>query len=270
MSLYINTNVAALDAANTLKRSDAGLQQAMQRLSSGLRINSAADDAAGSAISQVLTSQIRGVDQASRNAQDGISLAQTADGALNGAQRMLHRVRELAVQYANGTLDTQDRMSIQSEVDQLMTQIEQVGSQAQFNGIHVLATASSLSFQIGAGDGETISVATVSLGQLLSPMTGGGTFALSMSMPISAIDAAMQATSAAASEFGAVQNRLEYTMSNLSNYSENLMSANSRIKDVDMAFAASNMTKQQILEQSGVSMLTQAERAPQAVLSLLS
>jgi flagellin len=271
VGLYINTNLAAIDAAGTLKRTDRSLQKSMQRLSSGLRINTAADDAAGCSISQVLTAQIRGVDQASRNAQDGISLVQTAEGALHGTQQMLHRIRELAVQYLNGTLASPERTSIQSEVDQLVTQIEKVGTTAQFNGILLLNGAAPLSFQIGANDNDVVSLATVSLGQLLSPMlAGGASFTLAMAMPISAIDAAIDNTSAAEATFGTVQNRLEYTINNLGNYEENLSSANSRIKDVDMAFAASTFTAQQILEQSGVAMLSQAERAPQTVLSLLS
>jgi flagellin len=462
MALYVNTNISAIDAANNLNTTETSLEKTTQQLSSGLRINSAADDAAGLTISQNLQGQINGVDQANRNSQDGVSLVQTAAGALTQVQSMLQRIRELAVQYGNGTLNSTDRSAIVSEVDQLASEIEQIGSTTEFNGIHVLNSATTITFQVGANDSETIAAAAISLGAIASvasafqtsaadvaastftqsqvqaaydqafatvfgphpsatpAMTsgtipngasygdgstvgggatvgsnvsfgansiagggstfgandvfgagttvgGGSTFAagtvfgadsifgggstfgadtvfgagstfgggssygagtvynatddtswslflsgagnvaalsgaqlqtavtsflggqsepagdvaqfasaftsaLSQTAPtanISQIDAAIGAVSGAASTLGAVQNRLQYTMANLSTYEENLTSANSRIMDVDMASAMTSFTSEQVLQQAGTAMLTQAQKLPDAVLSLL-
>jgi flagellin len=266
MALYVNTNVAAINAANNLNTTEMALEKSTQQLSSGLRINSAADDAAGLTISQVLQSQINGVDQANRNAQDGVSLVQTAAGALNQVQQMLQRIRELAVQYGNSTLNSTDQTAIQTEVNQLLSEISQIGSTAQFNGITLLSTASggsTLTFQVGANDGETISISLVDLA------TTVGTISLGTSTTLSTIDGAISAVSGLASTFGAVQNRLQYTMANLSTYEENLTAANSRIMDVDMAQAMTQFTSQQVLQQAGTAMLSQAQRLPDAVLSLL-
>jgi flagellin len=263
MALYVNTNVSAIDAANNLNTTEASLEKSTQQLSSGLRINSAADDAAGLTISENLQGQINGVDQANRNAQDGVSLVQTAAGALNQVQQMLQRIRELAVQYGNGTLNSTDQTAIQTEVNQLLSEINQIGATAQFNGINVLNSGATLTFQVGANDGEQITVSTVSLGSSI------GTISLGTGTTLSTIDAAINAVSGVASTFGAVQNRLQYTMANLSTYEENLTSANSRIMDVDMAQAMTNFTSQQVLQQAGTAMLSQAQKLPDAVLSLL-
>jgi len=263
MALYVNSNVAAMNAADNLNSTETSMQGTMQQLSSGMRINSAADDAAGFTISESLTGQINGVDQANRNAQDGVSLVQTAAGSLNQVQQMLQRVRELAVQYSNGTLNATDQTAIQTEVNQLMSEINQIGQTSQFNGIDLLNSAQSITFQVGANDGETISVTTISLGASV------GTISLGSATVLSTIDAAINSVSGAASTFGAVQNRLQYTMNNLTTYEENLTSANSRIMDVDMASAMTKFTSQQVLAQAGTSMLSQANKLPDAVLSLL-
>jgi flagellin len=263
MALYVNTNVAAIDAANNLNTTETALEKSTQQLSSGLRINSAADDAAGLTISESLQSQINGVDQANRNAQDGVSLVQTASGALTQVQQMLQRIRELAVQYGNSTLNTTDKTAIQTEVNELMSEISQIGSTSQFNGITLLNAAATLTFQVGANDGETITVSTVDLA------TTVGTISLGTSTTLSTIDGAISAVSGLASTFGAVQNRLQYTMANLSTYEENLTAANSRIMDVDMASAMTSFTSQQVLQQAGTAMLSQAQKLPDAVLSLL-
>ena len=260
---YVNTNISAIDAANNLNTTETALELSTQQLSSGLRINSAADDAAGLTISENLQGQINGVDQANRNAQDGVSLVQTAAGALTQVQQMLQRIRELAVQYGNGTLNSTDQTAIQTEVNQLLSEIKQIGSTAQFNGINVLNSAATITFQVGANDGEMITVATISLGASI------GTFSLGTATTLSSIDAAINAVSGVDSTFGAVQNRLQYTMANLSTYEENLTSANSRIMDVDMATAMTNFTSQQVLQQAGTAMLSQAQKLPDAVLSLL-
>ena len=267
MSLRVQTNIAAFDAERNLNSTSMRLQQSMARLSSGYRINTAADDAAGLAISEKLRAQIGGLAQANSNAQDGISLVQTAEGQMNEVHAMLQRVRDLAVQYKNGTLSTDDRTAIQSEVNQLGSEIERIGQSAAFNGISLLSAAGSITFQIGANDGDTIAVSTISLGQAVSTSV----FSLSTTgtSDISQIDDAINAVSAQRADFGAVQNRLEHTINNLSTYQENLTASESQIRDVDMASEMVEFTKDQILQQAGTSMLSQANQLPNSVLSLL-
>ncbi|HEY7629751.1 MAG TPA: flagellin [Thermoleophilaceae bacterium] len=267
MSLRIQNNIAAFDAERNLNATSGRLQQSMARLSSGYRINTAADDAAGLAISEKLRAQIGGLQQANSNAQDGISLVQTAEGSLNEVHSMLQRVRDLAVQYKNGTLSTEDRNAIQSEVNQLGSEIERIGNSSAFNGISLLATSTAITFQIGANDGDSITVSTISLGQAV----GSSVFTLSASgtTDISEIDSAINAVSAQRATFGAVQNRLEHTINNLSTYQENLTASESQIRDVDMASEMVEFTKDQILQQAGTSMLSQANQLPNSVLSLL-
>ena len=266
MSLRINTNVEAFNAHRQLSGTSDKLAKSMERLSSGYRINRAADDAAGLAISEKLQGQIGGLDQAQRNSQDAISLVQTAEGNLQEVHSMLQRVRELAVQYKNGSLSANDKAAIQSEVNMLGSEVERIGSSAQFNGILLLSAASNITFQVGAQDGEVISVSTISLGSSAPPsafqLTATGS-------DISEIDAAIDAISAQRAQFGAVQNRLEHTLSNLAVYQENLTASESRIRDVDMAAEMVNFTKLQILQQSGTAMLAQANQTPQSVLQLL-
>jgi flagellin len=275
MSLFINTNSEALIAQNNLTGTENALNNAMTSLSSGLRINTAADDAAGYAITQDLSSQVSGLNQANSNAQDATSLVQTADGALNDVAQMLQRVRELAVEYQGGTLSSTDQNAIVSEVQQLSCQIEQIGSQAQFNGIS-LFTGGNLTFQVGANSGETISITLSALtgssgiiNQIDNLGTSGNGVSLGDANVLTTLSNMIDAVSTLASTFGAVQNRLSYTMNNLSTYSENLSSAQSTIQDVDMAAEMTEFTKDQILQQSGISMLSQAEQNPQAVLKLL-
>jgi flagellin len=263
MGLMINTNIEAYDAHRNLVNTENQLSKSMQRLSSGLRINSASDDAAGLAISQKLTGQVNGLAQAQRNAQDGVSLVQTAEGSLNQVHAMLQRVRELAVQYNNGTLASSDQGAIQSEVNQLQSEIARIGSTAQFNGIALFSGSTTISFQVGANDGEVISVATQAMTSIV------GTISLGTSSTLSTIDGFINAVSAQRATFGAVQNRLQYTLDNLSTYQENLSASLSRIRDVDMASEMVNFTKEQILQQAGTSMLAQANSAPQSVLKLL-
>jgi flagellin len=268
MSLRIQNNVEAFNAQRQLVNNSDKLGKAMEKLSSGYRINRAGDDAAGLAISEKLRGQIGGLAQASRNAQDAVSLVQTAEGALNEVHSMLQRVRELAVQYKNGTLSTTDRTAIQSEVDQLKSEIERIGTDTEFNSIKLLNSASTtVSFQVGAADAQQITVATISIGaqvaQHVYALNAGGT------TDIADIDTAINNVSAARAVFGAVQNRLEHTISNLAAYQENLTASESRIRDVDMAAEMTKFTKLNILQQAGTSMLAQANQAPQGVLSLL-
>ena len=263
MGLRIQNNVEAFDTHRQLQASASAASKSMEKLSSGYRINRAADDAAGLAISEKMRGQIGGLAQAQRNAQDGISLVQTAEGSLTEVHSMLQRVRELAVQYQNGTLSTSDRGAINSEVGQLTQEIERIGTTAQFNNIHLLDSSQTISFQVGANDGEVISVSTVSLGSAV------GTIDITSSTVLADVDRAIDAVSQQRATFGAVQNRLEHTYNNLTTYQENLTASESRIRDVDMAAEMVNFTKNQILVQAGTSMLAQAQQAPQQVLSLL-
>src|SRR5215212_10727625 len=253
MSLRIQNNVEAFNAHRNLVGTSDKLAKSMERLSSGYRINRAADDAAGIAIREKIRGQIGGLAQAERNAQDAVSLVQTAEGSLTEIHAMLQRVRELAVQYKNGSLSTSDRNAIQSEVNQLASEIERIGGSAEFNGISLLSASSTISFQVGSDDNESINVSTISLGSSLgttyAALTQAGT------TDISEIDAAIDKVSAQRATFGAVQNRLEYTLNNLSTYRENLVASESRIRDVDMAAEMVNFTKLQILQQAGTSML---------------
>jgi flagellin len=271
MSLRINNNVEAFNAHRQLVGTSDRAAKSMERLSSGYRINRASDDAAGLAISEKLRGQIGGLGQAQRNAQDAVSLVQTAEGSLNEVHSMLQRVRELAVQYQNGTLSTSDKAAITAEAAQLASEIERIGKTADFNGIKLLdGSKATISFQVGANDGETISVTTASLGSKVTASGGTvGQIDVTTSTAIAAIDKAIENVSALRGDFGAVQNRLEHTLNNLSSYQENLMASESRIRDVDMAAEMVQFSKNQILQQAGTSMLAQANQAPQAVLSLL-
>jgi flagellin len=270
MSLRIQTNIEAFDAHRNLVSTQNELSTSMQRLSSGFRINRAADDAAGLAISEKLQAQIGGLDQAQRNAQDGVNLVQTGEGALAEVQSMLQRVRDLAVQFNNGTLAASDQAAITAEVAQLCAEINDIGNQTQFNGISLLSGTGSITFQVGANDGETLTVSTVALfGSGTTYSVDSSLFTFSGTVNLSAIDAAIQNVSNDRSTFGSVQNRLDHRLNNLATYQENLTASESGIKDVDMASEMVNFTKLQILNQAGTAMLAQANSAPQSVLSLL-
>src|SRR4051794_37594755 len=269
MALRIQNNVEAFNAHRNLSGTGEKLATSMERLSSGYRINRAADDAAGLAISERLRGQIGGLDQSQRNAQDAVSLVQTAEGSLTEVHSMLHRIRDLAVQFKNGSLSNNDRTAIQSEVYQLASEIERIGSSAEFNGIKLLNTPQSMSFQVGAKDAETIVVTTVSLGGAGGVGVSYFTLATNNTVDISEIDAAIDNVSSQRAQFGAVQNRLEYTLQNAAIYQENLTASESRIRDVDMAAEMVQFTKLQILQQAGTAMLAQANQASQGVLSLL-
>jgi flagellin len=275
MGLRIQNNVEAFNAHRQLTGTAAKAAKSMEKLSSGYRINRAADDAAGLAISEKMRSQIGGLDQAQRNAQDGVSLVQTAEGALNEVHSMLQRVRDLKVQYDNGTLDTSDKTAIVAEVKQLASEITDIRTKTSFNGIKLLdgsgGSAGSISFQVGANGGETIAVATKDVAGASGTGSIDGVSDTTSwdAVAISDIDAAINNISSIRSDFGAVQNRLEHRLNNLATYQENLVASESRIRDVDMASEMVNFTKLQILQQAGTSMLAQANQAPQGVLSLL-
>ncbi len=268
MGLRIQNNVEAFNAHRQLTGTASKASKAMEKLSSGYRINRAADDAAGLAISERLRAQVGGLAQAQRNAQDAVSMVQTAEGSLSEVHAMLQRVRELAVQYKNGSLSTEDRLAIQSEVNQLASEIDRIGADSEFNGTKVLNQNARVTYQVGSEDGQVISVSTISLGSAITAAAYQLTTA-NTSQDVSEIDAALVSVSTQRSDFGAVQNRLEHRMNNLGSYQENLVAAESRIRDVDMAAEMVNFSKQNILQQAGQSMLAQANQAPQGVLGLL-
>ena len=279
MSMSINTNVSSLTAQRSSGQVQSELSTAMARLSSGLRINSAKDDAAGLAISQRFTTQIRGLNQAARNANDAISLAQTAEGALGNTGENLQRIRELAVQSANATNSASDRAALQAEAAQLIAEVSRVGSQTEFNGIKLLNSNTNIIFQVGAGSADTITASGADFNltgtsgvTAITQYTGAGfnvTGTFSGASTLTNIDTMITNVSKARSTLGAVQNRLEHRLNNLATYQENLVASESRIRDVDMASEMVNFTKLQILQQAGTSMLAQANQAPQGVLSLL-
>jgi flagellin len=271
MGLRIQNNVEAFNAHRQLTGTANKAAKAMEKLSSGYRVNRAADDAAGLAISEKMRGQIGGLAQAQRNAQDGISLVQTAEGALNEVHSMLQRVRDLKVQYSNGALSSDDKAAIVAEAKQLATEITDIRNKTEFNDISLLNASGSISFQVGANTGETISVSTADLtGASGTGAVDGITDTASWeAVTIDNIDEAIKNVSTIRGDLGAVQNRLEHRLNNLATYQENLVASESRIRDVDMAAEMVNFTKLQILQQAGTSMLAQANQAPQGVLSLL-
>ena len=275
MGLSVYNNVEAMNSHRLLSQTNSLLGKSMERLSSGLRINRAADDAAGLAVSEEMRTQIRGMRVASRNSLDGVSLVQVADGALGNVTDMLQRIRDLAVQAANGTYTDAQRGNLDTEVQQLMNEIGKTGTDTEFNNIKILAgsvatAASAVTLQVGANAAQSIAftIATVSTTQL--GIVGLAiTTAAAAATAIVSIDAAIATITTARANLGSIQNRLEQTISRLGLTAENVQAAESRIRDADMAFEMINFTKNQILQQSGTAMLAQANQAPQNILSLL-
>ncbi|WNN79658.1 flagellin [Leclercia pneumoniae] len=313
----INTNLLSLTTQNNLNKSQSSLGTAIERLSSGLRINSAKDDAAGQAIANRMTAQVKGLTQAARNANDGISVAQTTEGALNEINTNLQRIRELTVQASNGTNSADDLVSINNEVVDRLKEINRVSSQTSFNGVNVLANNTTLNIQVGANDNETIGISlkkidsstlftgvagmsTISEAST-GKATGAGTVGIltfseaTASVPgtpanggtpavptvpatfkaevndglLASIDTAISNVDSLRSSLGASQNRFESTVNNLNSTVTNITAAKSRIEDADYATEVSNMSRAQILQQAGTSVLSQANQVPQTVLSLL-
>jgi flagellin len=283
MSLSILTNISAMNTQQNLLNSSNAVSQSMARLSSGLRINTAADDAAGYAISEGLTSQVNGLDQASSNTNDAVSMVQTASSSLNDVQSMLQRVYELGVQYNNGSNSSTDKTDIQDEVNQLTQEIDRQQSSSNFNGINLLngtaGGSGTVTFQVGANGGDTLSATFSSiegssglggLGYSWTQAASGGTVIdLSQSSALSSLTSAINNISSMAATLGAVQNRLQYTSDSISSTEQNLSASNSQIKDVNMAQEMTNLTQEQILEQAGTAMLSQAQSQPQLILKLL-
>jgi len=276
MALRIQNNVEAFNAHRQLTGTAAKAAKAMEKLSSGYRVNRAADDAAGLAISEKMRAQIGGLAQAQRNAQDAVSLVQTGEGALNEVHSMLQRVRDLKVQYSSGVLSDEDKKAIAAEVQQLSKEVSDISGKTEFNGLKLLE-GQTFTFTVGANSADTVAIDTVTLSGASGVAdlvdVGSGTLdqasAAFSALNIEDIDTMIKNVSDARSTFGAVQNRLEHRLANLATYQENLVASESRIRDVDMAAEMVNFTKLQILQQAGTSMLAQANQAPQGVLSLL-
>ncbi|HTY02754.1 MAG TPA: flagellin [Rhodocyclaceae bacterium] len=268
MAQVINTNVMSLNAQRNLTASQSGLATALQRLSSGLRVNSAKDDAAGLAIGTRMDAQVRGMNVAIRNASDGISSSQTAEGGLVEVTNALQRMRELAMQAANGTNTTAEISLMNTEYTQLSAEIDRIVSTTKFNGVSVLQATAGTTYQVGANSGDTISVSAVSIGSgsfSLSSLTDNASGTTAMT----AIDNALNSVNSYRATLGAVQNRFQSTISNLQTSVENTSAAKSRIMDADFASETANLTRAQILQQAGTAMLAQANALPQNVLSLL-
>ena len=276
MAQVINTNVMSLNAQRNLSTSSTSMATTIQRLSSGLRINSAKDDAAGLAISQRMTAQIRGMDVATRNANDGISLAQTAEGALSEIGNNLQRIRELAVQAANGTNDNTDKAALQKEVNQLQEEILRVVDNTKFNSTDLLNASGTISIQVGANnsDNDKIDITLNDMKTALSGITGSGFSVSGMvagsgATQLKSLDDALKSVNEARADLGAIQNRFSSAIANLQTSSENLSASRSRIQDADYAKETAELTRNQILQQAGTAMLAQAKSVPQSVLSLL-
>ena len=275
MALRINYNLAASAAQRGLAASQDAYSRQAERLSTGLRINKAGDDAAGLAVSEKLKNQIRGLNQAQRNAQDGISLIQTAEGALNETHTILSRMRELAVQSANDTLTASDRANLSTEFTHLYAEVERIANTTQFNTSPLLnssGAATALTFQIGANGGDTLVFTTGSARATSLEVTMSALTITAQSVAasgISSLDAAINVVSKNRADFGALQNRLESTIRSLGVASENTSAANSRIVDADIAASMSELVRTQILQQAGISVLAQANQAPSLILSLL-
>ena len=288
MPQVINTNMMSLNAQRSLNRSQGSMQTSLERLSSGLRINRAKDDAAGLAISERITSQVRGLDQAIRNANDGISLVQTAEGAMEEMANALQRMRELAVQAANGTYNLSDRKSLNDEFQALKSEITRTRATAEFNNLSLLGSSRSLSLQVGWENGTnnvitlgTLDVALESFGSggianalsgsvfIGSGASGGSMSTGDINRAMSLMTSALEAISSLRADFGAVQNRLDSAVRNMENVIENQSAARSRIQDADFARETAKLTRTQILQQAGTAMLAQANQLPQNVLSLL-
>jgi flagellin len=266
MPQTINTNVSSLNAQRNLNTSQSSLATSMQRLSSGLRVNSAKDDAAGLAIADRMNAQIRGINVAIRNANDGISLAQTAEGALATVTDVLQRMRELSVQALNGSNGTSDRANLDTEFQQLSAEITRIATQTKFNGTAIVGSgAGAQTFQVGANNGDTMTITTSQVAAVTGDILTQGTASTAMS----AIDSALDAITTSRATYGAAMSRFQFAISNLQITGENQSAARGRIMDADFAAETANLSRAQILQQAGTAMVAQANQLPQQVLQLL-
>jgi len=273
MGLRINTNVAAFNTTRQINRTTARLSKSLERLSSGLRINRAADDAAGLAIAEAFRAQVRGLAVAQRNAQDGVSLVQTAEGALSETHNILQRMRELSVQAASGTVSATDRAALQAEVSQLISQIDDIATDTEFNGTALLdGTTSSISIQSGAELGQTLSVSLTGAQSSNLGLNAAGFYvsaAANAATAIQIIDSAILTVSSQRATLGAAQNRLGFTVATLAIQEENSAASESAIRDANIALETIEFTRNQILMSAGTSILAQANVMPQTALTLL-
>lgn len=267
--MYVNTNYNSLVSRTNLQSANSDLSKSMERLSSGLRINGAADDAAGLAISTRMTSQVKGMEQAFRNAQDGVSLIQTTEGAMGTVTDMLQRMRELAVQADNGTYSATDKASMQSEVDALVAEVDHIANNTTFNGINTLNAAGTINLHISEKATDTIAVNTIDA-QAATLGVAGLDLGADAQGAITAIDGAIQTISSARGDLGATQNRLGFISDSLQSNINNTSASRSRIADADMAKEMSDLTKSNILSQTTMNMLSRANSQPQGILSLLN
>jgi len=266
MALMINTNVVSMNAQRNLASSQSSLATSMERLSSGLRVNSAKDDAAGLAIADRMNAQVRGITVAIRNANDGISLSQTAEGALSTMTDALQRMRELAVQAQNGTNSTSDRANLDTEYQQLSAEITRVATQTKFNGTAIVgASAGANVFQVGANNGDTLTVTTTTI----STVAGDLTTSANASTAVAALDTKLDAITTNRANYGAAMSRFQFAISNLSITQENQSAARGRIVDADFASETANLSRSQILQQAGTAMVAQANQLSNNVMSLL-
>jgi flagellin len=264
--MTINTNVQSLNAQRNLGSSQASLATSMQRLSSGLRINTARDDAAGLAIADRMNAQIKGITVAVRNANDGISLAQTAEGALSTVTDVLQRMRELAVQAQNGSNGTTDRANLNTEYGQLSAEITRIAAQTKFNGTAIVgASAGAQVFQIGANNGDTLTITTTTV----TTVAGDLTTSANASTAVAALDTALDTITSSRATYGAMMNRFTFAIKNLEVTGENQSAARGRIMDADFAAETASLARSQILQQAGTAMVAQANQLPSQVLSLL-
>jgi flagellin len=274
MGLRVNSNIASINAQRSLSQMTERLQGNFRRLSTGLRISTAADDAAGLAISERFRAQIRSTNQAIRNAQDGISLTQSGEGALNEVSNILIRLRELAIQASNGTVSSTDRDTLQQEFSDLVNEIDRIAKSTTFNGVNLLdGTGSSITFQVGTGVAAGVDTIQLITMDTLSSTLGLATLDIGPSgvpsVAVDMVDQAVTAVSRVRGQFGAVQNRLTATIANLQIQVENTSSAESRIRDVDIAEETAALTRNTILQQSAIAILAQANTQPQVALQLL-
>ena len=266
MPLSINTNISSMNAQRNLAGSQMSLATSMQRLSSGLRVNSAKDDAAGLAIADRMNAQVRGMTVAMRNANDGVSMAQTAEGALSTVTDALQRMRELGVQAQNGTNSTSDRANLDTEYQQLSQEITRIAAQTKFNGTAIIgAGAGANVFQVGANNGETLAITTTTV----TTVAGSLTSAANASTAVAALDVALDTITTQRATYGAAMNRFGMAISNLAISTENQSAARGRIMDADFAVETANLSRAQILQQAGNAMVAQANQLPNQVMTLL-
>ena len=264
--MIINNNISSLMATNALAKNEMSMNKSIQKLSSGMRINKAADDAAGLAVSEKMRSQIRGMEVAKRNIQDGISLVQTAEGAMDEIHNMLQRMRELNVQAVNGIYTTEDQENLQAETDELIAQIQDIAQKANFNGINLLAGGGDINLQVGINNGDQITISAV---DVTTGTLGIDTIDIADAASLETLDDAILAVATERATLGAIQNRLEHTLANVTNTHENLTAAESRIRDVDMAKEMANFSAKQVLLQAGMSIAAQANQKTSLITKLL-